>query len=234
MSDLEKFHRMTKPMKHSRLRMFMNYVEDVRAGWKDRVLYYWNYMLYKLKRYRKRYSYRTVCEEEVVPYSFPFRMRSLITSNFSATVVPTMVKLKDANIDYFYKVFKSDSGIECKEITYINHFEEKERWYLRVTLKDIKLRIGDAFYDIEHLPVVKTSIMSPEGKPDVFNEEVTLPVYETKTYDTGRVRNLMQTFYLGLSDSDFSSDDLRDLYLMSAESVEEYLAKLNLSDLEVI
>lgn len=228
MSEKARFHEMTKPMKFRRLKM----VKQVTVLWckalRERIIYLTNYSLYKLN-ILKRYSYRDNVEM-VIPAPHDLKMKIITSQYFGGNVIMQLISSKDIDIDYFYREKKDGS----RKITFCLKDHTEERLFVDSHLDCIHIKVGDNWYDVDHLPVFKVaSIIKTEPVSFTnfdFIEKPTEP--RVVEYDIMKLRTLRHRLLLGyLSITDISEVMYKYYYDCSCSEFEKHLNTLTLADI---
>ena len=134
MSEKTRFYNMTKPVRFRRLKQAKMMIVLWCKALRERIIYFFNYILYKLN-ILKRYSYRdNVVQAIPLPYSI--NPKEVITDHFRGVVSMSLMQDKYIDLDYFYREKKGD-----KKVTLYLKSEEKTRLYLESHLTDISIRV---------------------------------------------------------------------------------------------
>ena len=134
MSEKTRFYNMTKPVRFRRLKQAKMMIVLRCKALRERIIYFFNYILYKL-HILKRYSYRdNVVQAIPLPYSIT--PKEVITDHFRGVVSMSLMQDKYIDLDYFYREKKGD-----KKVTLYLKNEEKTRLYLESHLTDIGIRV---------------------------------------------------------------------------------------------
>lgn len=214
---------MTKPMKFRRLKMLKNCAVLWYRVQRSRVLYLFNYLLYKLK-ILKRYSYRDSVEKSV-PFPHKITEMGVESECFRGIVEAQLIVVKDIALDYFYREKKDGS----KKTTYTVVDYCEERLYMESHLRDIHIGINNVWFDTNNMPTFK-SYIKPELKP--FNPEKPLEEVKCDTicFDLTKVKALYCKYYIGhLEISEVSREMLKFYY---EDSCNQFRRKLNTIKLE--
>lgn len=177
MSDKTKFYKMTKPIKFRKIRLvFMTIVLWCKAQ-RERILYLFNYLLYKLN-ILQRYIYRDNVEKA---YPSPFPEDTMVASKyFRAKVGMGVTEETTIHQDYFYRMKKDGT----KKITYKVVDEEKHRLFLESYLFGIELNIADHWRFADCMPIMKVYIgQAPNPITNMMD-------YKTIEYDLTPLRTL--------------------------------------------
>lgn len=226
MSEKARFHEMTKPMKFRRFKMVKQYIVLWYKAVRERIKYFFNYILYKLN-ILKRYSYRDMTEQV---FSLPYNVktRTIETGTFRCTVVMRVIKETFYDMDYFYRQKKNGS----KKITLWVKNEEDSKLFVDSHLEDICLKISDKWYEPNNLPILKVAVM---GKPPVaFEPSKSLDSvgYETVSYDLVPLKTLRFRSLLGkLNLSDVSEPMIYYYYEYACGEFTNKLKSMSLHDL---
>lgn len=227
MSEKARFHEMTKPMKFRRLKLAKKYINHWCKALRERIVYSFNYLLYKLK-ILKRYTYRDNVEQ-VIPSPY-FKTKSITSKYFGGNVIMQLISSKDIDLDYFYYEKKDGS----RKITLSLKDHTEERLFVDSHLESIHIKVGDQWYDVEHLPVFKVaSIIEPEPVKFTNLEFIEKPT-EPKVveYDIMKLRTLRHRLLLGtMSLSDISKAMYDYYYDCSCGEFEKHLNTLELADI---
>lgn len=227
MSEKAKFHKMTKPMKFRRLKQFKMMIVLWCKAVRERIIYLFNYILYKL-HILKRYSYRDSVERVFsIPPNFNLKMEEVETKLFRGTVIMKIVQETFYDIDYFYQHKKDGS----KKVTLMLKNTEENRLYLDSHLEDICLRINNTWYNTNSLPILKVAVLPP---PTAFVEEDFSKSVECEsvTYDLTPLKHLKHSMLLGkILFSDITEPELRGNYYWACEEFTEKLKSMTLRDL---
>lgn len=223
MNDKMKFHNMTKPMKFRRLKVLKQYVVLWCMAQRERILYLFNYLLYKLN-ILKRYSYRDSVEKSV-PFPHKIAEMGVESECFRGIVEAQLVVVRDIDLDYFYREKKDGS----KKITYkVTDFCE-ERLYMESHLRDIHIGINNVWFDTHSMPTFK-SYINPQIKP--FNPEKPLEEVRCDTicFDLTKVNGLYCKYYIGHINVDELSKEMLKFYY--EDTCNLFRRKLNTIKLE--
>lgn len=230
MSDKTKFHNMTKPIKFRRIRLFAKSVGLTYEVGKERIKYFFNYVLYKLN-ILKKHSYRDNTEQ-VLPLPFNIPQKEIKSNCIGATVSMKLVLSTHVDEEYFYKENKDGS----KKIVYVLRNYSKSYLTSVFHLEDIHLKVADIWYDVSCLPTFK--VMSPERlRP--FDGDVNAPLkrpeVHTVTYDLTPIKRLTTKDLIGvdIGIEDLSESMLKYYYDKAVSNFEEYLEDVKLSDLMI-
>lgn len=228
MNDKMKFYEMTKPMKFRRLKLAKKYVNHWCKALRELIQYSFNNILYHLK-ILKRYSYRDNMEM-VIPAPHDLKMKSITSDYFGGNVIMQLISSKDIDVDYFYREKKDGS----RKITLCLKDHTEERLFVDSHLDNIHIKVGDQWYDVEHLPVFKVaSIIKPEPVEFTNLEFIEKPT-EPKVveYDIMKLRTLRHRLLLGtMSLSDISKAMYDYYYDCSCGEFEKHLNTLELADI---
>ena len=218
MKDIRRLNKITRPIKFRRLKMMKGYVKDCLSSVIDNILYYYNYILYKI-HYLDRYTYRdTTIEEKEVPL---YKRKEIETDLIRATVDMELEIENQYDIDYFHRGNK---------ITYIVRDERKSRSFFVSHLSDISIRVTEDWSKISQLPIFKVAVL----KPLKSNLEEQDPNYRTVDIDVSYIRNLRVRHILGDIDStNISEEMVKYYYDYDFEQFLGHLKSLKLSDLIV-
>ena len=212
MSDKTKFYKMTKPIKFRKLRLvFMTIVLWCKAQ-RERILYLFNYLLYKMN-ILQRYSYRDNVEQA---YPHPSPESTMVTSKYFRAIVGMGVTQETSiHQDYFYRLKKDGT----KKITYTVIDEEKHRLFLESYLFGIELNIADSWRLADCMPIMKVYI------GQAHNPIKNTMDYKTVEYDLTPLRSLRIKDIIG----DMKLEELtRPVYLYYYEtSCRRFAEKLN-------
>ena len=234
MNDKVRFHNMTKPIKFRRLKQMKMMTVLWCKALRERTIYLFNYLLYKLK-ILKRYSYRDKVAKVISTSNIPLpELKEVISKYVKGIVMMRPVSETDIDIDYFYRERRDGS----RKITLWVKNEKATRIFVDSYLKNICLRVGDKWYDVDKLPVFKATILSEDILPKHFNENESLRPVEVKTvsYDTAPLRKLRHRSLIQKCSTDdfnipFSEKVLEYYYVQSYEAFVDALNKINLEDL---
>lgn len=218
MKDIRRLNKITRPIKFRRLKIVKWYVKDCLSSVIDNILYYYNYILYKL-HYLDRYTYRdTTIEEKEVPL---YKRKEIETDLIRATVEMKLEIENQYDVDYFHRGNK---------ITYIVRDERKSRSFFVSHLSDISIRVTEDWAKISQLPIFKVAVL----KPLKSNLEEQDPNYRTVDIDVSYIRNLRVKHILGDIDStNISEEMVKYYYDYDFEQFLGHLKPLKLSDLIV-
>lgn len=227
MSELERFHNMTKPIKFRKLKMVKQFVSDWCKAQRERIKYLFNYLLYKLN-ILKRYSYRDIVERVV---SSPNNLRDRITTDFVNGVVRMkVISSLDINIDYFYYEKKDGS----KKITLTLKDHREETLFAVSYLDDISLKVHDQWYYVDNLPTFKIhSLIKPKPIEFVDSSFIDKPIEpRVIEFDVFRLKTFHHKLMIGkMSLSDVSEVMYNYYYECSRDGLQKELGKLTLMDI---
>lgn len=234
MNDKVKFHNMTKPIKFRRLKQMKTMTVLWCKALRERTIYLFNYLLYKLK-ILKRYSYRDKVAKVISTSNIPLpELKEVISKYVKGIVMMRPVSETDIDIDYFYRERRDGS----RKITLWVKNEKTSRIFVDSYLKNICLKVGDKWYDVDRLPVFKATILEEDILPKHFNENEPLRPVEVKTvsYDTAPLKKLRHRSLIQMCSTDdfnisFSEKVLEYYYVQSYEAFVDTLNKINLEDL---
>ena len=177
MSDKTKFHRMTKPIKFRKVRLVLQTIVLWLSAQRERIIYLFNYLLYKMN-ILQRYSYRDNVERV---YPVPnLKVNTVETRYFKGDVIMVATRVTSIDRDYFYRVRKDGS----KKITLTLKDEEKTQVFLDSHLDNICIMIAGSWYSSHHMPTIKVC-MHREHNPRDFEVK-----YETAEFDLTPLRNM--------------------------------------------
>ena len=225
MSEKVRFYNMTKPVKFRRIKMIKQMIVLWYGGVRERIIYFFNYILYKL-HILKRYSYRdNVVQAIPLPYSI--NPKEVITDHFRGVVSMSLMQDKYIDLDYFYREKKGD-----KKVTLYLKNEEKTRLYLESHLNDIGIRVKN-WYSVDSLPVFKVSVLDPEVKPFTVEKTLEPMDYQTVTYNTGYLKNLTHKSIVGvdMNVEDVSEAMVKYYYDYAVDEFKKHLNSISLQDL---
>lgn len=232
MNDKLKFHRMTRPLRFRRTRLFFQSVEHTYKVGIEKSKYLFNYILYKLN-ILNRYTnsvitdmWRPVINGEI-PEVFE---RELTTKHFVVTVRTTIVDHITVIEDYFYYVDKK--GVKHK--TYVVEEREQHDYVLKSSVIKPGIIIDGKQYVYGNVPIVVQRYKKPEILPfnggystsRFFNNE------EVIQYDLTPLINVAQETRIDCYNG-VSVDTVRYLREYNEFEILKYLGTLTLRDLEV-
>ena len=225
MSEKVRFYNMTKPVKFRKLKLIFKSLGLTYEVGKERTIYRFNYILYKLN-ILKRYSYRDNVEK-VLPLPYELKERSVVCNNFGGLIKMQLVSHNSIDLDYFY--FQKKDG--SRKITLSLKDKNESRMFVESHLENIHIKVGN-WFSVDHLPVFKA--YHNTTKPTSYSgSEITNPVeVETVEYDISKLKSLCYRSVLGsLTVDDISEEMLNYYYECSCREFEEYLNTLTLHDL---
>ena len=225
MSEKTRFYNMTKPVRFRRLKQAKMMIVLWCKALRERIKYFFNYILYKL-HILKRYSYRdNVVQAIPLPYSI--NPKEVITDHFRGVVSMSLIQDKYIDLDYFYREKKGD-----KKVTLYLKNEEKTRLYLESHLTDISIRVKN-WYAVDSLPVFKVSVLDPEVKPFTVEKTLEPMDYQTVTYNTGYLKNLTHKSIVGvdMNVKDVSEAMVKYYYDYAVDEFKKHLNSISLQDL---
>ena len=225
MSEKTRFYNMTKPVRFRRLKQAKMMIVLWCKALRERIIYFFNYILYKL-HILKRYSYRdNVVQAIPLPYSI--NPKEVITDHFRGVVSMSLMQDKYIDLDYFYREKKGD-----KKVTLYLKNEEKTRLYLESHLNDIGIRVKN-WYSVDSLPVFKVSVLDPEVKPFTVEKTLEPMDYQTVTYNTGYLKNLTHKSIVGvdMNVEDVSEAMVKYYYDYAVDEFKKHLNSISLQDL---
>ena len=225
MSEKTRFYNMTKPVRFRRLKQVKMMIVLWCKALRERIIYFFNYILYKL-HILKRYSYRdNVVQAIPLPYSI--NPKEVITDHFRGVVSMSLMQDKYIDLDYFYREKKGD-----KKVTLYLKNEEKTRLYLESHLTDIGIRVKN-WYSVNSLPVFKVSVLDPEVKPFTVEKTLEPMDYQTVTYNTGYLKNLTHKSIVGvdMNVEDVSEAMVKYYYDYAVDEFKKHLNNISLQDL---
>ena len=225
MSEKTRFYNMTKPVRFRRLKQAKMMIVLWCKALRERIIYFFNYILYKL-HILKRYSYRdNVVQAIPLPYSI--NPKEVITDHFRGVVSMSLMQDKYIDLDYFYREKKGD-----KKVTLYLKNEEKTRLYLESHLTDIGIRVKN-WYSVNSLPVFKVSVLDPEVKPFTVEKTLEPMDYQTVTYNTSYLKNLTHKSIVGvdMNVEDISEAMVKYYYDYAVDEFKKHLNNISLQDL---
>ena len=225
MSEKARFYNMTKPIRFRRLRQVKMMIVLWCRAVRERIIYFFNYVLYKL-HILQRYSYRDNVVQ-AVPLPYPIKPKEVITDHFRGVVSMSLMQDKDIDLDYFYREKNGD-----KKITLYLKNKEKTSLYLESHLTDIGIRVKN-WYSVNSLPVFKVSVLDPEVKPFTIEKTLEALDYQTVTYNTGYLKNLTHRSIVGIDMNveDVSEAMIKYYYDYAVEEFKKHLNSISLQDL---
>lgn len=179
MSEKERFHRMTKPIKFRKLRVIFKSLDSIYKVYRHKLKYLTNYILYKIK-ILKRYSYRDMAER-VVSLPHNLELHGVETEDYRATVKMQVIIRHYWDMDYFYR--KTRNGSE--NITmWVSEIDET-KIHLRSHLEDIQIYVkeNDSWYDVSELPSIKIVHTHLEPITKLWEKEHNTKPREVKTVE---------------------------------------------------
>lgn len=228
MSEKVRFYNMTKPVKFRKLKLIFKSLGLTYEVGKERTIYRFNYLLYKLN-ILKRYSYRDNVEK-VIPSPFSLKEKNITSQYFGGIVKMQLISLRDIDIDYFYYERKDGS----RKITLRLKDHADEKLFLDSHLDNIHIKVGDQWYDVSHLPVFKmASLVNPEPVAFINKSYIEKPI-EPKVveYDIMKLKTLHHRLLLGyLSLGDISKAMCNYYYECACGEFEKHLNSLTLADI---
>ena len=105
MSEKTRFYNMTKPVRFRRLKQAKIMIVLWCKALRERIIYFFNYILYKL-HILKRYSYRDNVVK-VLPLPYELKEKSVTCENFGGLIKMQLVSHNNIDLDYFSKVLRS-------------------------------------------------------------------------------------------------------------------------------
>ena len=222
MTDIEKLHKFTKPVKFRHIKMIKQWCKDISSV----IKYYFFNILYKLN-ILKRYNYRDMWEEV---YPVPDHKPEFITTMLVQGNVRLRYSIQTIiESDYFYT---EKNGV--KKILYIVTDERTKKLFIEASLEKIMLRISNSWYDIDKFPAIRIydpapfNFSSPYNPTDKFK-------YKSITYDTQRLKSMHTRYIIGVDiDYDGVSPAIVNFYKeMALKSFCKELQKISLKDLEM-
>ena len=226
MSEKVRFYNMTKPVKFRKLKLIFKSLGLTYEVGKERTIYRFNYILYKLN-ILKRYSYRDNVVK-VLPLPYELKEKSVTCENFGGLIKMQLVSHNNIDLDYFY--FQKKDG--SKKITLSLKDRDEQRMFVESHLEDIHIKVGK-WFNVDHLPVFKVVYRDTNELTSYSDSEITKPI-EVKTveYDISKLKNLCYKSILGsLTVDDISEEMLNYYYECSCREFKEYLNTLTLHDL---
>ena len=225
MSDKTKFYRMTRPVRFRTIKLIGQTLCVTYEVGKERVKYLYYNLFSKLHIY-KRFNYRTH-EVEVHPFPKNFITRSVETSNFAGIVEMVFEEEHDINQDYFYKMKNGQ-----KIIKYVLHDEDEKTLFGVAHLGDIKIKVANQWYNVNHLPTFKVNFYEPDVKPFNPDEPLKKVDYKVKTFDISKIQNARTRKLFGkMSVNDVSDRMVRYYYDVCCEEFLRYLGEISLNDI---
>lgn len=228
MSDKVKFHRMTRPMRFRRMRLFFKSVGHSYEVGVDKIKYLFNYVLYKLN-ILKRYRF-TDCSEYPCDAKDKWT-KKIDTKHFVGTLQSYLADFSHTHQDYFY---------------YVNRKGEKKRTYTLVdrvvheyrvisSLIQPGLKIDGKVYLYGDVPKIVQVLKEPKLKPVEVNADFVEKVEpEVVTYDLSKLLNLRYEKVLGVDyEIDVSYATVQHALLEAKTEFEKYLNSLTLRDIQV-
>ena len=189
MSEKERFHKMTKPIKFRKLRVIFKSLDSIYRVYRHKLKYLINYILYKIK-ILKRYSYRDMAERVV---SLPHNLEPQVieTDDYKALVNMQVIIRRYWDMDYFYR--KTRKGTEVITM-WVSEIDET-KIHLRSHLEDIQIYVeeNDSWYDVSELPRIKIVHTHLEPIVKLWEKEHNTKPQEVKTveYDIRPLRKLI-------------------------------------------
>lgn len=225
MSEKVRFYNMTKPVKFRRIKMIKQMIVLWCGGVRERIIYFFNYILYKLN-ILKRYSYRDNVEK-VLPLPYELKERSVICNSFGGLIKMQLVSHNSIDLDYFY--FQKKDG--SRKITLSLRDKNESRMFVESHLENIHIKAG-TWFSVDHLPVFKMTYHTNEHIPYSGSENTKPVEVETVEFDINKLKNLCYKSVLGsLTVDDISEEMLNYYYECSCREFKEYLNTLTLHDL---
>ena len=180
-------------------------------------------------------SYRDRVAKVISTSNIPLpELKEVISKYVKGIVMMRPVSETDIDIDYFYRERRDGS----RKITLWVKNEKTSRIFVDSYLKNICLKVGDKWYDVDKLPVFKATILEEDILPKHFNENESLRPVEVKTvsYDTAPLKKLRHRSLIQMCSTDdfnipFSEKVLEYYYVQSYEAFVDALNKINLEDL---
>lgn len=227
MSDKVKFHNMTKPMKFRRSKLFKQRIVLWCGTLRERIIYLFNYILYKL-HILNRYSYRDMVEK-VVPFPHEFEEKSINSKYFGGTVKMQLIRREYVDLDYFY--YKRKDGSSKRTLT-VNDFTDIN-FEVVAYLKDIHINVANHWYNVDHLPTFK-GFIEPEltaWEGDI-KQDITLEV-KTVDYDIKILKNLRLKYLLNPGQEDLSKPMVDHYYDLVKGEFGRLLSSMTLADIMI-
>lgn len=233
MSDLLKFHRQTRPIRFRRLRRLFQSVGRTYEVGTDRIKYFFNYVLYKLK-ILKRYTHvdDTIVWRPTVN-GLPIcetQKEAFRTKHFIGTIKSEFADHVFIKQDYFYRI----SGGKKKR-TYTVIDKERHRYMLVSSVVNPGLVIDGVDYLYKGVLKVLQMYKPPVVKPfDGDLKFVKRLEPETVEYDLTKLMNIQNSVILGTSlKLDVSYATVQYALAETRGNIIKYLNTLTLHDLEV-
>lgn len=234
MSDMLKFHRVTKPTKFRRARLLFQSARHTYGVGIDKCKYLSNYVLYKL-HILERYTHEDYYEVHRpviggVPISETHR-KEIKTEHFVGVVVSELVDKVELKQDYFYREVKGNS----KLITYKVLDIERHQYVMRSSVVNPGLIIDGKVFLYNEAPRIVRVFKHPKIKPIGFNENEPIPVPEPEEicYDMSKLMNIRYETVLGDSiELDVTYATVQGAIQEARQEIKKYLSSLSLRDIE--
>lgn len=234
MSEQLKFHRMTRPIKFRRLRLFFKSVGHSYEVGVDKCKYLFNYLLYKLnilKRYTNN-THEDIWRPTINGVLSEVYEKPIKSKHFTGVLQSSLVDELEAKVDYFYYIDKRG----LKHITYTVCNWERHLYKMRTSFIKPGLVIDGKEYVYGEVPKIVQQFIKPEI-PKAFGgelkslEKVKPQVVE---YDLSKLLNLAYERILGDSaELDVSYATVQHSLLEAQQEFQKYLDNLTLKDIEV-
>ena len=227
MTDKEKFYDMTKPMKFRFFKMCKQTIVLWFEGIRELTIHNFNYLLYKLN-ILKRYSYRDNVVKEYPMFFLGYR--TVQSDYFSGVVKTRLISHKNIDMDYFY--YKKKDGSIKITLTLKNH--EEEELFADSRLENIKIKVGDTWYNVDNLPVFKVASIVEQKPVEYIDKSLERPIEpRVIEYDISKLKGLTHRTFIGrdMSPSDISEGMYKFYYNHSCDEFKDTLSRLTLSDI---
>lgn len=236
MSEIQKFLKMTKPLKFRRTRTCARALyqitfrlfpypfmvgKNIYRYIKNKIRYYFNFILYKLNII-KRYTYSDVTRAWNIGDFSNFSHEKEISARCVFGTVRIDV-LEETYIDQDYFYFNT-----IWKPTYVVKDIEEHRYVLKASLARPGIIIGDKKYRIGEVPVIMRTFNYPQITSS-FSEksDATKPQYTD--YNLTKLQNISRSIQ-------FVPEDESHILMIEEKAIEDlkrYLDTINLVDLEV-
>lgn len=221
-----KFHRMTKPIKFRRTRLFLMSVGHSYGVGVYKLKYVFNYILYKLhilNRYVNT-SRHTIWNPKIQGEVYENYEKNVECRCVGGTIWSFLKDDFSFKSDYFYFMWKKH-----RHITFVACAEEIHSYILVTSLVDPFIVIGARRYSLGQVPRIFTSYHKKLGS----SEKGVPPVPVATTYDFSKLLNVSNKVTVGCNEDSLNSEILKQINNVQVEGLKEYLNTITLHDLEV-
>lgn len=238
MSDKLKFHRLTRPIRFRRVKVFFQSVGHTYFVGIERIKYLFNYVLYKLN-ILKRYTHEDfyVVHRPVIngmPISETHRAE-VRTEHFVGVIVSELIDKVHLKQDYFYH----EKG-DHKKRTYTVIDMEKHLYAINSFVDKPGLVIDGKVYLYGDVPKIVRTFKYPKIEPGELPlycrpaMGIPMPKSEVIEYDLTKLLNVQYETVLGDSiDLDVTYATVQAAIHEARVEIRKYLSSLSLKDIEV-